>query len=39
MRSSLAAIGIALLLGGALVSMASAGVPRVIVGEEFGATW
>jgi hypothetical protein len=40
MRGKLGLIGTAaLVLLGVLASMSGAGVPRVVVGEEFGATW
>jgi hypothetical protein len=39
MKRTAAGLGIAFFLLGVVISVAGAGVPRVIVGEEFGATW
>ena len=39
LRKSFALFGIALILGALLVPAALASVPKVIVCEEFGATW
>lgn len=39
LRKSSAIAAILLLLGGLWLAPAFAGVPRVVIAEEFGATW